>query len=110
MKTDSNYNIIFPTVDIGYKNITGVDENVLIADIYISYYWYPGVDKYTCYISLHVNNNKQHSYMPGTAAGTVRERHLTVAAALSSGENLSGQSTPGSTILVLRRLPSRYTW
>ena len=47
---------------------------------------------------------------PGTAAGTARERHLTVAAALSSGEYFCGQSTPGSTMLVLRRLPSRYTW
>lgn len=47
---------------------------------------------------------------PGTAAGTVRLRAVTVAMATSCGVYFLVQECPGVTMLGLRRLPSRYTW
>ena len=47
--------------------------------------------------------------IPGTAAGTTRKRHLTVASATSSTVSCSGQVDPGSTMLGLRIIPSSVT-
>ncbi len=47
--------------------------------------------------------------IPGTAAGTARKRHLTVASATSSTASCSGQVNPGSTMLGFRIIPSSLT-
>src|ERR1017187_8603116 len=47
--------------------------------------------------------------IPGTAAGTDRKRHFTVASATSSTPSCSGQADPGSTILGFRTIPSSAT-
>jgi len=47
--------------------------------------------------------------IPGTAAGTVRLRAVTVAMATSSALYLVGQLCPGVTMLGLSSVPSRYT-
>ena len=47
--------------------------------------------------------------IPGTAAGTARRRHLTVASATSSTDSCFGQVNPGSTMLGFRIIPSSIT-
>src|SRR5659263_720061 len=47
--------------------------------------------------------------IPGTAAGTDRKRHRTVASATSSTVSCLGQVNPGSTILGFRSIPSSIT-
>ncbi len=47
--------------------------------------------------------------IPGTAAGTTRRRHLTVASATSSTGSCVGQANPGSTMLGFRIMPSSVT-
>ena len=47
--------------------------------------------------------------IPGTAAGTTRNRHLTVASATTSTPSCTGQIGPGSTMLGFRIMPSSIT-
>src|SRR5664279_4377719 len=47
--------------------------------------------------------------IPGTAAGTARKRHLTVASATASTASCLGQVNPGSTMLGFRIIPSSVT-
>jgi hypothetical protein len=47
--------------------------------------------------------------IPGTAAGTVRKRRLTVASATSSTVTWLGQANPGSTMFGFRIMPSSIT-
>lgn len=47
--------------------------------------------------------------IPGTAAGTARKRHLTVATATSSTASCLGQVNPGSTIVGFRSIPYSIT-
>lgn len=47
--------------------------------------------------------------IPGTAAGTVRCRAVTVAMAISAGLFFTVADCPEVTIFGLRRVPSRYT-
>lgn len=49
-------------------------------------------------------------YSPGTAAGTVRLRAVTVAMATCWGVYFVGQECPAVTMLGFSRVPSRYTW
>jgi len=48
--------------------------------------------------------------IPGTAAGTVRLRAVTVAMATSRGVYFLVQECPAVTMFGLSRVPSRYTW
>ena len=48
--------------------------------------------------------------MPGTAAGTVLLKAVTVARATCSGDAFLAHFCPGVTILGLRSVPSKYTW
>ena len=51
----------------------------------------------------------ERNAIPGTAAGTARKRHLTVASATASTVSCLGQVDPGSTMLGLRIMPSSNT-
>ncbi len=50
--------------------------------------------------------NRLIPLIPGTAAGTVRRRHFTVASATSSTESCLAQLSPGRTMLGFSSMPS----
>lgn len=57
-----------------------------------------------------VKENLALWYSPGTEAGTVRLRAITVAMATCWGVYFVGQECPAVTMLGFSRVPSRYTW